>query len=467
VVKRRTILALLVLLIGAFALVAAGCGGDDDDGDGGAEATGAEDTGEAAPELPPVTALPSASCTDIEFEGDGEPQAIIATDLPLQGSSRTQTLQIVGAVKQVLTTHGWKAGDVNIGYQSCDDSTAQAGKWDPGKCSQNANSYAENQSLLGVIGTFNSGCAAVIIPVLNQAPGGGLAMISPANTYVCLTEGGPGCADDEPDKYYPAGTRNYVRVVAHDAYQGAALAEFMQEQGTTKLYILNDKEAYGLGVATNVRGAAEHLGIEVVGFDAWDPRASNYEALMNKVKQAGADGLFLGGLIDENGAQVIKDKVKVLGANDGDVKLYMPDGFTTQQTIDEAGVENTRAAFFSVAGVPTDEFTGAAADFIAEFEPTLGGEPVDPYAVYGAQAAEILLNAIAASDYSRTSVIEQMFATEVSGGFLGDFSFTEDGDPTLASGAVIGFTIYRGEEELAVETVFSPQEENVDAARGQ
>jgi branched-chain amino acid transport system substrate-binding protein len=464
-VKRRTILALLVLLIGAFALAAAGCGGDDDDG-GGAEATGAEDTGEAAPELPPVTALPSASCTDIEYEGDGEPQAIIATDLPLQGSSRTQTLQIVGAVKQVLTSHGWKAGDVNIGYQSCDDSTAQAGKWDPGKCSQNANSYAENQSLLGVIGTFNSGCAAVIIPVLNQAPGGGLAMISPANTYVCLTEGGPGCADDEPDKYYPAGTRNYVRVVAHDAYQGAALAEFMQEQGTTKLYILNDKEAYGLGVATNVRGAAEHLGIEVVGFDAWDPRASNYEALMNKVKQAGADGLFLGGLIDENGAQVIKDKVKVLGANDGDVKLYMPDGFTTQQTIDEAGVENTRAAFFSVAGVPTDEFTGAAADFIAEFEPTLGGEPVDPYAVYGAQAAEILLNAIAASDYSRGGVIEQMFATEVTGGFLGDFTFSENGDPTLASGAVIGFTIYRGEEELEPETVFSPQEENVDAARG-
>ncbi len=149
-----------------------------------------------------------------------------------------------------------------------------------------------------------------------------------------------------------------------------------------------------------MRGAAEHLGIEVVGFEAWDPRASNYEALMNKIKQSGADGVFLGGLIDENGAQVIKDKVKVLGPNDG-VKLYMPDGFTTQQTIDEAGVENTRGAFFSVAGVPADEFTGAAAEFIAEFEPTLGGEPVDPYAVYGAQAAEILLNAIAASDYTR------------------------------------------------------------------
>jgi branched-chain amino acid transport system substrate-binding protein len=459
-VKGRTILVLLTLLVAAFALAATGCGGDDEETGGG----GTEQTDNGGPSGD-VQALPSASCTDIEFEGEGEPQVLIASDMPLQGSSRTQTLQIVGAIRQVLGSAGWKAGDVNVAFQSCDDSTAQAGKWDPGKCSQNANAYAENEALVTVIGTFNSGCAAVELPVLNQAPGGGLAMISPANTYVCLTEGGPGCADDEPDRYYPTGVRNYVRVVAHDAYQGAALAQFMQDQGTTKLYILNDREAYGLGVATNVQNAAQHLGIEVVGFEAWDPRASNYEALMNKVKDSGADGLFLGGLIDENGAQVIKDKVKVLGPNDGDVKLYMPDGFTTQQTIDEAGVENTQNAYFSVAGVPVDEFTGAAADFIAEFEPTLGGDPVDPYAVYGGQAAQIVLDAIAASDYTRAGVIEQLFQTQVSGGFLGDFSFNENGDPALASGAVVGFTIFRGEDQLEVETVFSPDEEVVDAAR--
>jgi branched-chain amino acid transport system substrate-binding protein len=458
-------LALLVLLIGVFAFAAVGCGGDDDDDDGTPAATDGGDTGEAAPDLPEVAALPSASCTDIEYEGDGEPQVLIASDLPLQGSSRTQTLQMTAAIRQVLANADWKAGSVNVGYQSCDDSTAQAGKWDPGKTSQNANAYAENQSLLGVIGTFNSGAAAIMIPVLNQAPGGGLAMLSPANTYVCLTEGGPGCAEDEPDKYYPTGSRNYARVVANDAVQGAALAEFMQAQGTTKLYILNDKEAYGLGVATNVRNAAEHVGIEVVGFDAWDPKASNYEALMTQIKGTGADGVFLGGLIDENGAQVIKDKVKVLGDNET-VKLYMPDGFTTQQTIDESGVENTRGAFFSVAGVPTDEFTGSAEEFIAEFEPTLGGDPVDPYAIYGAQAAQIMIDAIAASDYTRAGVIEQMYATVVEGGFLGDFSFTPNGDPTLASGAVLGFTIYVGAEQLEVETVFSPQEDIVAAAGG-
>ncbi len=457
--NRRAMVVLLALL--ALALAAAGCGGDEG-GSAGEETSGSE-AGDV-PSLPEVTALTSAACTDIEYEGEGDPDVLIASDMVLQGSSRTQTLQIVEAIRQVLDSAGWKAGAVKVGFQSCDDSTAQLGKWDPGKCSQNANAYAENESLLAVIGTFNSGCAAVELPVLNQAPGGGLAMVSPANTYVCLTESGPGCADDEPERYYPSGQRNYVRVVAHDAYQGAALAQFMQEQGTTKLYILNDKEAYGLGVATNVRGAAEHLGIEVMGFDAWDPRATNYEALMNKIKQTGADGVFLGGLTDENGAQVIKDKVKVLGDNET-VKLYMPDGFTQQSSIDESGVENTRGAFFSVAGVPIEEFGPAGQEFVEEFSTRVGDQPVDPYGVYGAQAAQIVLEAIANSDYTRSGVIEQLFATEVKDGFLGDFNFNENGDPTLASGAVVGFTIFRGEEQLEVETSFSPEEEVVEAAR--
>lgn len=63
-------------------------------------------------------------------------------------------------------------------------------------------------------------------------------------------------------------------------------------------------------------------------------------------------------------------------------------------------------------------------------------------------------------------MIEELFATEVTDGFLGDFSLNENGDPTLATGAVVGFTIFRGEEQLEVETSFSPEEAVVEAARG-
>ncbi len=459
--RKRGWWSVLALFVAVLALLAAGCGGDDDEGsgDGGSttEATGGGGAG--------VEALPSSSCTAVEYEGEGEPDVLVASDFPLQGSSRTQTIQIVEAIRYLLEQSNFKAGDHNVAYQSCDDATAQAGKWDSGKCSTNAQAYASNESVVGVIGTFNSGCAAIEIPVLNQAPGGGVAMMSPANTYVCLTEGGPGCDGTEPDKYYPSGTRNYARVVAHDAYQGAAVAEFAKEQGVTSMYILNDKEAYGLGVATNVRNALEAVGIKVAGFEAWDPKASSYEALFRKIGGTDADAVFLGGLIDENGAQVIKDKVAVLGPNDGDVKLFAPDGFTTQQTIDEAP-EAAAGMFMSVAGVPIDEFKGEGAEFAEAFKPRLGGKEIDPYAIYGAQAAQIMLDAIAASDGSRADVIAKMFEANVTDGFLGTFEINENGDPRGAEGAVVGFTIYKATDQLETVKTVSPKPENVVAARG-
>ncbi len=459
--KNRGLFSLLALLVASLALVAAGCGGDDDEGSGGG------DTGAAAGGGGNVEALPSSSCTGIEYEGEGDPDALIVSDLPMQGSSRTQTVQMTKAIRYVLEQAGWKAGDLNIGYQVCDDATAQAGKWDSGKCSTNAQAYASNEAVIGVIGTFNSGCAGIEIPVLNQAPNGPLGMVSPANTYVCLTEGGPGCDDSEPDKYYPSGTRNYVRVVANDAFQGAAVAEFADQQGIKNVYILNDKEAYGLGVATNFRNAAESIGIKVAGFAAWDPKASSYEALMQQVKSSGADALFLGGLIDENGAQVIKDKVAVLGPNDGAVKLLTPDGFTQQSTIDESGVDNARGMFLSIAGVPTEDLTGDGKTFVDAFSKELGDEPVDPYAAYGAQAAQVLLAAIErAGGADRAKITEELFNTQVTGGILGDFQINENGDPEQGSGGVVGFTIYRAEEQLETETTLSPKQETVDAALG-
>ena len=459
--RKRSMLWALALLVSALALVAAGCGGDDDEETGGGATT--EEAGGGSGN---VTALPSSSCTKLEYEGEGDPDLLIATDLPLQGSSRTQTVQIVEAVRYLLAQDNYKAGDHNVAFQSCDDSTAQAGKWESGKCSTNAQAYAGNESVVGIIGTFNSGCAAIIIPVLNQAPGGGVGMVSPANTYLCLTEGGPGCDSTEPDKYYPSGTRNYTRVAPHDAYQGAAMAEFAQSQGIKNVWILNDKEAYGLGVATNFRGAAEQVGIKVAGFSSWDPKQASYEATFNQIKASGADAVFLGGLIDENGAKLIKDKVAVLGPNDGAVKLLAPDGFTTQQTIDEAG-EASAGMFMSVAGVPIDQFKGAGKEFADAFKADkLQGKNIDPYAIYGAQAARVLLDAIAASDGSRADVIAKLFETKVEDGLIGSFEINENGDPAGAEGAVVGFTIYKATDKLETEQTISPKPENVDAARG-
>src|SRR3989440_344946 len=329
-VSRRFWLATLVGVTAALALLAAGCGGGGGKGSKG------------------VTALPSSSCSDIYYQGSGNADYLIASDLPLQGSGRTQTVQMTEAIKFIIKQHNFKAGKYTVGYQSCDDATAQLGKWASEKCSSNASAYANNKAVVGVIGTFNSGCAEIEIPLLNRAPDGPVGMISPANTYVGLTHAGPGTAPGEPGKYYPTGKRNYVRIVAADDFQGAADALLAKSLGVKKVFILNDKEAYGLGVATNFKNAAKKVGVSVAGFTAWDGKASSYEALAVKIKASGAQGVFLGGLVCENGGKLIKD---IANGAPG-VKIMAPDGFTPISADVQGAGDAAEGATGAGAGLP-------------------------------------------------------------------------------------------------------------------
>jgi branched-chain amino acid transport system substrate-binding protein len=454
-VKKHLWIGALLAAVGVLALVAAGCGSSKkSSGGGGSSATSGN-----------VSALPASSCSKLEYKGSGKPDTLVVSDLPMQGSSRTQTVQMVQAIRYVLDQQSWKAGKYNVAYQVCDDATAQAAKWDSGKCNSNAQAYAGNKAMIGVVGTFNSGCAQIEIPVLNQAPGGAIAMVSPANTFPCLTVAA-GCTKSEPGKYYPTGKRNYARVVPYDAYQAAVLADFMKEKGVKKLYILNDKEAYGLAVATLTKNAAKAVGISVVGFSAWSKDSPSYEATMRKVQSTGADALFLGGLIDENGAQVVKDKVSVLGPNNGNVQLFAPDGFTTQAIIDESGVDNAKDMWLTVAGASVAEIKGKGKEFVAGFSKKLNGKPVDPYATYAAQAATVLLDAIAASDGTRQGVIDQVFKTKVRNGILGSFDINKNGDVSGAKGVVVKYTIYKAAKQLVAVKVVTPRQSLANAALG-
>ena len=366
-------------------------------------------------------ALPASSCGSLYYQGSGKPDYIIPSDLPLQGSGRTQTTEMTEAIKYVLKKANFKAGKYKIGYQSCDDSTAQAGKWVSAKCSANGNAYSQNKTVIGVIGTFNSGCAEIIIPILNRAANGPMGMVSPANTYVGLTHSGPGTVAGEPGKYYPNGKRNYIRMVAADDFQGAADALFMQGKGAKSVFILNDKEAYGLGVATDTKNSATKIGLKVAGFTAWDPKASSYEALATKIKQSGADWVYFGGLICENGAKLISDvKSGVPGAH-----LMAPDGFSAFDSNGAAAV----GMYITVAGVPPEKLTGTGADFIKNFGAQIGKKP-NPYSAYAAQSMQVLLDAIAKSGGSRSTVTTNLLNTKVTDGILGTFSINKDGDVT-------------------------------------
>jgi len=433
-VSRKLSLTALIGLTAVLALLAAGCGGGGGGGKGGQ-----------------VQALPASSCSDIYYQGDGDPDYIIASDLPLQGSGRTQTVQMTEAIKFILKQHDFKAGDYKIGYQSCDDATAQQGKWASEKCSANANAYAQNKSVIGLIGTFNSGCAEIVIPVLNRAPDGPVGMVSPANTYVGLTHGGAGTAAGEPDKYYPTGTRNYIRLVAADDFQGAADAVLTQQLALKNVYILNDKEAYGQGVANNFRNAATQLGIGIAGFSAWNGKASSYTGLATRIKQSGADGVFLGGLICENGGKLIKDLRSVLGTG---VTFVAPDGFTPISAVVDGAGKAAEGTYVSIAGQPNEALGPTGKKFVKDFGATQAGGQVDPYSAYAAQSAEVLLKAIENSDGTRADVAAQLFKTKVTDGILGSFQINEEGDTNANP---VTMYLIKGGEQTTYKVITPPE----------
>ena len=397
--------ALLLALVGAFAV-----SGDSRAADGG------------------VTAVDSSACGPVQYGGSGAARALIVSDLPLQGDSRRRSLQMNDAITLVLEGAGWHAGGRNVAFQACDDSEADTGLWSKAQCQANARAYAADPSVLGVVGTYNSGCAEAIVPILGAAPGGGVAMVSPGNTLICLTQQGPGCPKGEPGSLYPQ-RRNYARVVPNDAYQGAGLAGFAQQQRIKRAYVLYaGGDPTSLGQARTFRGAAKSLGIKIAGFRAWNPAAANYKGLMKTVAATMPDAVLLAGLTEQNGAQLIRDKVAVMGPNSGMVKLMAPDGFAQQSTIDLAGAAS-QGMFASVPGRVPENLEGPGKKLVSQLQKVTKG-PVELYAPYAGQAASVLLEAITRSG-ERSGVLDAVRKTNVADDITGSFSILPSGDPSL------------------------------------
>ena len=371
-----------------------------------------------------ASVLPASSCGPLQYGGSGKPQFIVPSDLPLQGSSRSQTIEMAKAINFELKQHGYKAGKYTVGYQSCDDSTAQAGKWDPAKCSANGQLYSRTREVIAVIGTFNSGCAEIEVPIANRVS---LQYVSPANTYIGLTH--RPALPGEPNKYYPTGKRTYARVVAADDFQGAADVLLTKQLGKKKIYVLNDKEAYGFGIASayrNVVTGGKNLGLKVAGFTAWDPKAASYEDLATKIKNSGADAVFLGGLECENGGKLIKD----LKAGIPGITLVAPDGFSSfKDTIAHAG-DASEGMYISIAGQPYKNLPAAGKKFAQQFGKSIGLTPskVNPYSNYGATSMLVLLNAIAKSNGTRASVSGHIYNQTFNNTPIGNFKLNKNGD---------------------------------------
>lgn len=331
----------------------------------------------------------------------------ISTDLPLQGTSASQSEDTNKLIQLYLDEVGDKAGAYSVKLKTYDDSTAAKGAWDDAACAKNATDHVANTAEVAVMGTFNSGCAKIELPVLNQDNTGPMLMVSNANTNPGLTKKWD---TGEPTKYYPSGKRNYARVVTTDDYQGNAAAAFAAtDLKVKKCYVLNDNQTYGLGVAKAFADAAKTQGITVVGQQSWDAKQPSYTALFQAAKSSGADCVYLGGIYDNNGGQLIKDKVSVLGDNTK-VKLLAPDGFTGYE--DLLKLSQSAGMYLTFAGLTTDQLVAAGGPpqkLIDAFTKKYGKAPIGSYPLYGVAAVQVILAAIAKSDGTRKGVTDAVF----------------------------------------------------------
>ncbi len=363
----------------------------------------------------------------------------IVSSLPLTGASLSQSQPMANAMQMRLDQTGGTVcnGSYSITYESWDDASAAKGAWDPAIETANANKAVADPSIVAYLGTYNSGAAKLSIPILNQA---GLAMISPANTYPGLTHVAQGLTEaGEPEIYYPTGVRNYVRVAATDDLQGPVAVNFMVSQGIKTIYILDDGDVYGKGVADSVNQSAKAAGIAVIAQESFDPKAADYKDLMTKISTSnngGApDAIYLGATVGNNAAQVLKDKVAVMGDNNK-VKFIGPDGIFTASLITGAGADAAEGVFATNPGLALKDLGKAGKKFYADYAVKYN-ETKEPYAIMSYDAMSAALKGIedvcaaGGNPTDRAAVTKAVFSIKKFEGALGVWSFNENGDITL------------------------------------
>jgi branched-chain amino acid transport system substrate-binding protein len=390
-------LALALTLVSSF--IAAGCNG-----------------GESA------TPVDTANCSDVLYEGEGKPDAIVVSDLDLRGDNRPSATATVRAIKGVLRQRGFRAGEYRIGYQSCYSD-------DGGECERNAKAYAAATHVLGVIGPTFSSCAALQIPILSRRAAGPLAMVSPTNTDLGLTRRTPYSTRD-PESLYVDGVRNYARVVATDDNQGAAAATLANQLGARRVVAFVNRGPIGFPWYGSTLGGAfvetaRSLGLVTTEFE-WRKQRS-YAAIAKRAAAARPQLVFFAGHHEYNARRLMEDLRRELGPR---VVFAGGDQIVAGLSPKDYGPvgEGLRVTEY---GVTPGALAPAARRFLRSVDAPEGDDFAE--VAQGAQAAEVLLDAIARSDGTRAGVVEELFDTRVTGGILGSFSFDRYGDITPAT----------------------------------
>jgi branched-chain amino acid transport system substrate-binding protein len=346
------------------------------------------------------------------------------TSWPMQGAMIPEGTAMKRAVDLAVQHAGGRVAGYTIEVVNLDDASPVTGSWDGTVEAENAQKAIADADAMAYIATYNSGAAKVSMPITNKA---GMAQVTVANTYPGLTK--PGNAPGEPGIYRPTGKVNYFRSFPSDDIQGAAAAKLAQCLGFKRVFILDDRQLYGKGIADVFEKTAKELGLQVMGHEGVESVDIDFRALLTRVKAAKADLVYGGFVIDSGGPQVIQ-QMKALGLFDAGAKFMGPDGLYSPALVEQAtpaAVNNN--VYVTFAGLPPDQLpTEVGKRFYADFKAKYKEEPIG-WAMYAYQATLVTLDAInRAGVKDRDKVVEALRNTKNFEGITGRFSFDENGD---------------------------------------
>lgn len=358
----------------------------------------------------------------------------MVSSLPRTGSAKGQTDTIVNGIQLAIDDYGGQVGGFKIDFLDMDDATAAAGQWDSASEAANAQKAAADSDVMVFIGPYNSGAAKVSMPLLNEH---GLLQISPACTWPGLTKKIPGVEPNEPECYRKSDTKTFCRVCPTDDTQGPLSADFAFRAPTDKekglgvksVYILDDKELYGAGIAKLFKQRCEELKLKVLGHESIVTTQTDFMQLARQVAGTNPGMVYFGGTTQTKAGQVIKD-LRAAGMKG---PIMVPDGCYEQAFIRSADAADLVNCYATIGGTDPSRLTeGKGAEFVKRYKEKFQKDP-EAYAVYGYEAAKVFLEALAAiKKKDRSALREAVFATKnFTAGAVGKWGFDENGDTDL------------------------------------
>ena len=223
----------------------------------------------------------------------------------------------------------------------------------------------------GVVGHLNSGVTIPASAVYNQA---GIPMISGSATNPKLTE---------------QGFKNIFRVVGRDDQQGPAVAQYLESMKLKKVAIADDATAYGEGLANEVEKTLKAAGVNVVAHEKTNDKATDFKAILTKMKGRNPDAIFYGGM-DATGGPMLK-QARELGIK---AVFGFGDGACTDTMNKLAGDKNAEGFICSQAGLPV---VAASKSFLDAYKAKYNVDPII-YAPFTYDAANLLITAMQKAD---------------------------------------------------------------------